>query len=50
MQSLTLCVLAYAAPVKRIFSVSELIMLPQREKLSSEMFEILVYLRCNCIF
>ena len=46
----TLCVPASSASVERIFSASRLIMRPQRTRLSSEMLEILVYIKCNCIF
>ena len=48
----TLCVglPAFSASVKRIFNASRLIMRPQKARLSSEMLEILVYLKCNCTF
>ena len=46
----TLCIPASSAPVERIFSASELIMRPQRARLSSEMLEIFVYLKCNSNF
>ena len=43
LSSHTLCVSASSASVKRIFSLSGLIMRPQRARLSSEVLEILVY-------
>ena len=46
----TLRVPASSAPVKRILSPNGLKMRPQRARLSSEMLEILVYLKCNCNF
>ena len=46
----TLCVPASSTSVKRIFSANGLIMRPQRARLSSEMLEILVYLKCNSNF
>ena len=47
----TLCVRSSSALVERIFGASELIIKPpQRARLSSEMLEILVYLKCDCDF
>ena len=43
----TLRIPASSAPVERNFSTNGLIMRPQRARLSPEMLEILVYLKCN---
>ena len=40
----------FSAQLERIFSASGLVTRPQRARLSSEMLEILVYLKSNCNF
>ena len=42
-----LCVPASSAPVERIFSRGGLIMRPHRARLSSQMLETLMFLKCN---
>ena len=44
------CVPASSAPVERIFSAGGLMMRPHRARLSSDMLEMLVYLKCNSQF
>jgi len=44
---LVLCSPASSAPVERVFSQSGLIMRPHRAKMSDELLEALVFLKCN---
>ena len=42
-----LCVPASSAPVERSFGAGSLVMQPRRARLSCNMLEMLVYLKCN---
>jgi hypothetical protein len=42
-----LCTPAISAPVERVFSLSGLIVRPHRARMSDELLETLVFLKCN---
>ena len=41
------CITASSAPVERVFSQSGLIMRPNRAKMTNDLLESLVFLKCN---